>query len=175
MNNLTINKGCDKTFDSFIATVETPINSRIKYEYDEVSSVLKVDRFFSSALTLPYSYGFINCTMGKDGDALDVIILCSEFIYPLSTIECRPIGLLNLIDEAGQDDKVLALPIRESYPEHWDAIQDINDVPKSMLKIIEHYFAHYKDLSKHKDAVTVGNFLNKIAACELLRECWIDK
>jgi inorganic pyrophosphatase len=130
--------------------IEVPVGGEpIKYEMDKASGALFVDRFLYTSMRYPGNYGFVPNTLSDDGDAIDVLIASTRAITPGAVINCRPIGVLIMKDEAGQDEKVIAVPSNELTLRYKD-IANVTDLPKITLDQIEHFFAHYKDLESEK-------------------------
>ena len=121
----------------------------IKYEVDKDSGCLLVDRFVATPMFYPANYGYVPHTLCDDGDPLDVLVITPYDIVPGSVINARPIGVLNMADESGEDAKVLAVP-SSKLTKIYDDVQDIADVSQALLDKIEHYFSHYKDLEAGK-------------------------
>ena len=130
-----------------LATIEIPQGSRNKYEVDHETGRVKLDRYLYTSMQYPADYGFIEDTLGNDGDPLDVLVLLPEPLFPGVLIDIRPIGMFQMEDEAGGDDKVLAVPAGDP---RWDSYTDISDVDQFMLDSIEHFFNRYKDLEPGK-------------------------
>jgi|SRR5699024_6819931 inorganic pyrophosphatase len=130
-----------------LATIEIPRGSRNKYEVDHETGRVKLDRYLYTSMQYPADYGFIEHTLGNDGDPLDVLVLLPEPLFPGVLIDIRPIGMFKMEDEAGGDDKVLAVPAGDP---RWDDVQGIADVNKFTLDSIEHFFSRYKDLEPGK-------------------------
>ena len=130
-----------------LATIEIPQGSRNKYEVDHETGRVKLDRYLYTSMQYPADYGFIEDTLGNDGDPLDVLVLLPEPLFPGVLIDIRPIGMFKMDDEAGGDDKVLAVPAGDP---RWDDVQGIADVNKFTLDSIEHFFSRYKDLEPGK-------------------------
>ncbi|MES2825244.1 MAG: inorganic diphosphatase [Pseudomonadota bacterium] len=135
--------------DDFYVVIEIPLNSSIKYEIDKDSNCLFVDRLVSTAMHYPANYGYIPHTLCGDGDAADVLVLFPEAVQAGSVIRCRPIGVLKMSDEAGEDAKILAVP-HDKLTTIYSKIKTLADLPEITLKEIEHFFEHYKDLEKGK-------------------------
>ncbi len=137
------------TVDKFAVVIEIPMGSHIKYEVDKETETVFVDRFAFTTMGYPLNYGFIPGTTAGDGDPVDVLVLSSYAVDPGCAIYCRVVGVLMMEDEAGMDEKILAVPIAKVDPfqEH---INDINDVPDAIKNKIKHFFEHYKDLEKGK-------------------------
>jgi inorganic pyrophosphatase len=145
-----------KAPDEFNVIIEIPMNADpIKYEVDEESGALFVDRFMGTAMHYPCNYGYIPQTLAGDGDPVDVLVITP---YPLISgvvVACRPIGILTMQDEAGQDNKLLAVPTDKvlGIYTHWQKPEDMNDL---RLKQIQHFFEHYKDLEPGKWVKVLG-------------------
>ena len=134
----------------FNVIIEIPMNADpIKYEVDEGSGALFVDRFMSTSMHYPCNYGYIPNTLADDGDPVDVLVITPFALTPGVVVTCRPIGVLQMDDEAGGDAKLLAVPIDKILPiyTHWQKPEDINPM---RLKAITHFFQHYKDLERGK-------------------------
>lgn len=143
--------------------IEIPANaSPIKYEVDKESGAVFVDRFMTAPMFYPANYGYVNHTLSLDGDPVDVLVPTP---YPLQTgsvIRCRPVGVLNMTDESGEDAKIIAVPVSKLSKEY-DHIQDIDDLPKLLKDQITLFFEHYKDLEEGK-WVKVDRWSDKAAA-----------
>lgn len=135
--------------DDFYVVIEIPMNSAIKYEIDKDSSTLFVDRLVSTAMHYPCNYGYIPHTLCGDGDAADVLVLFPQPVQAGSVIRCRPLGVLKMTDEAGEDAKILAVP-HDKLTTLYSKYESTTDVPAITLAQIEHFFEHYKDLEKGK-------------------------
>lgn len=131
----------------FDVVIEIPRGQRNKYEVDHVTGRLKLDRYLYTPMAYPADYGFIEDTLGEDGDPLDAMVLLPEPVFPGVIVEARPVGMFRMVDEKGGDDKVLCVPAGDH---RWDHIQDIGDVPTHELDAIKHFFVHYKDLEPGK-------------------------
>ncbi len=131
----------------FDVTIEIPKGQRNKYEVDHETGRLRLDRYLYTPMAYPTDYGFIENTLGEDGDPLDALVLLPQPVFPGVIVECRPVGMFRMVDEAGGDDKVLCVPAGDR---RWDSIQDIGDVPAFELDAIKHFFVHYKDLEPGK-------------------------
>lgn len=130
--------------------VEVPIGGHpIKYELDKDSGTLMVDRFLYTPMTYPGNYGFVPHTLSEDGDPIDVLICNSRPLVPGCLINARPIGVLVMEDDGGQDEKVLAVP-SSHVSARFDRIHNFDDLPEITLKQIQHFFEHYKDLEPGK-------------------------
>ncbi len=145
----TIPAGKDLPNDIYVA-IEIPANSSpIKYEIDKDMDALLVDRFMATPMFYPANYGYINNTLADDGDALDVLVITPYPVAPGAVIRARPVGVLKMSDEAGGDEKLLAVP-HEKLTQLYNDIQDIDDVPQLLRDQIAHFFENYKDLEKGK-------------------------
>lgn len=130
--------------------IEVPIGGEpIKYELDKASGALVVDRFLYTAMRYPGNYGFIPHTLSGDGDPVDVLIANSRAIVPGAVISVRPVGVLLMEDNAGMDEKIVAVPSGH-ISQRFDSIVNFSDLPDITLRQIEHFFAHYKDLEPNK-------------------------
>jgi inorganic pyrophosphatase len=136
--------------DDVNVIVEVPIGGEpIKYELDKESGTLVVDRFLYTAMRYPGNYGFIPHTLSGDGDPVDVLIVNSRTIAPGAVISVRPVGVLLMEDNAGQDEKIVAVPSAH-ITQRFDGVVNHSDLPEITLRQIEHFFAHYKDLEPGK-------------------------
>jgi inorganic pyrophosphatase len=135
--------------DDFYVVIEIPMNSGIKYEIDKDSSSLFVDRLVSTAMYYPCNYGYIPHTLCGDGDAADVLVVFPQPVQAGSVIRCRPLGVLKMTDEAGEDAKIVAVP-HDKLTTLYSKVKTLADLPEVTLKQIEHFFEHYKDLEKGK-------------------------
>ena len=125
------------------AIVEIPLNSRLKYEIDKESGLLKLDRTLFSSVNYPANYGFVPQTLADDGDPLDILILGHEPLYPLTLLEARPIGIMNMVDQGEQDYKIIAVPAKD--PE-FKQVKDLADIAPHLAKKIKRFFEEYKNL-----------------------------
>ena len=136
--------------------IEVPIGGEpIKYEMDKKSGALVVDRFLYTSMRYPGNYGFIPHTLSGDGDPCDVIVANTRALMPGSVISARVVGVLLMEDEAGQDEKLLAVP-SSWLTARYDNVKNYTDLPDILLKQIEHFFAHYKDLEGTKWVKVLG-------------------
>ena len=130
--------------------VEVPIGGEpIKYEMDKAAGTLVVDRFLYTPMRYPGNYGFIPHTLSEDGDPCDVLVANTRPIIPGAVISVRPIGVLRMRDEAGGDEKIVAVP-SSKLTKRYDKVQNYTDMPAITIEQIEHFFAHYKDLEPNK-------------------------
>lgn len=130
--------------------IEVPIGSSpVKYELDKDSGALFVDRFLHTAMHYPCNYGFIPHTLSDDGDPIDVMIVSRRPILPGAVVAARPVGVLIMEDEKGEDEKILAVPADRLHP-YYNEIRTYTELPDILLEQITHFFEHYKDLEKEK-------------------------
>lgn len=130
--------------------IEVPVGGEpIKYEMDKASGALFVDRFLYTSMRYPGNYGFIPHTLSDDGDPADVLVASTRAVTPGAVINCRPIGVMIMTDEAGGDEKIIAVPSNQ-LTRRYENIQNYTDLPQITLEQIEHFFAHYKDLESSK-------------------------
>jgi inorganic pyrophosphatase len=121
----------------------------IKYEMDKEAGTLVVDRFLYTAMRYPGNYGFIPHTLSDDGDPCDVLVANTRAIVPGAVMACRPVGVLFMEDEAGGDEKIIAVPTSK-LTQRYDKIKNYSDLPDITLQQIQHFFEHYKDLEPGK-------------------------
>jgi inorganic pyrophosphatase len=150
------------------AFVEIPKGSRNKYEYDPQLGQVVLDRTLWTSVVYPADYGFLIDTLGRDGDPVDAVILVAEPTFPGCVIPVEPIGVFEMRDEKGEDDKVLCVPLTKSDPK-WGHMEDISDVRPSLLDEIAHFFDVYKDL-EHPGAVTVVGWHDRAYALEVIAD-----
>ena len=135
--------------DDINVVIEIPQGSSIKYEVDKASEAVFVDRFLFTAMHYPLNYGFIPNTLSDDGDPTDVLVVSPQPVAPGTVLRARPVGVLTMEDEKGLDMKVIAVPHAKIAP-GYEAIQDVKDLPQSLLDQVRHFFEHYKDLEPGK-------------------------
>ena len=130
--------------------IEVPVGGEpIKYEMDKDSGTLFVDRFLYTPMRYPGNYGFVPHTLSEDGDPIDVLVCNTRLIVPGAVINCRPIGVLVMEDDAGQDEKVMAVPSQQ-VSRRYENVTNFFDLPAITVDQIQHFFEHYKDLEKDK-------------------------
>jgi inorganic pyrophosphatase len=157
-----------KVPDAFNVIIEIPMNADpIKYEVDKETGAIFVDRFMSTAMHYPTNYGYVPKTISGDGDPVDVLVITPVPLIPGVVVPCRAIGILKMQDEAGEDGKVLAVPIDKilSIYTQWQKPEDLNPM---RLKTIAHFFEHYKDLEPGKWVKVLGWEDKKAAHKEIL-------
>ena len=151
------------------AVIEIPLGGvPVKYELDKDSGAIFVDRFLHTAMFYPGNYGFIPHTLSADGDPCDVLVAGQVPVVPGAVIRCRPVGALLMEDEAGGDDKILAVPVDALHP-FYTGVQSYRDLPPIMCEQIAHFFQHYKDLEKGK-WVTIVRWVDAEGAEKLVLE-----
>ena len=130
--------------------IEVPVGGEpIKYELDKEAGTMFVDRFLYTPMRYPGNYGFVPHTLSEDGDPVDVLVANTRPIVPGAVIACRPIGVLVMQDEAGGDEKIVAVPTAK-ISRRWERVREYTDLPPITVQQIEHFFAHYKDLEGDK-------------------------
>jgi inorganic pyrophosphatase len=136
--------------------IEVPIGGEpIKYEMDKAAGAMYVDRFLYTSMRYPGNYGFVPHTLSDDGDPIDVMVINTRAIIPGAIMNCRAIGVLKMEDEAGGDEKVIAVP-SSKLTRRYDKVKNHTDLPDITLKQIEHFFEHYKDLEPGKWVKMIG-------------------
>ena len=148
------------------AVIEIPRGSRVKYEVDHETGNVFLDRVLYTVFGYPADYGFFDKTLGEDGDPLDVLVLLDHPVFPGVGVKVRPVGVLRMSDEAGGDDKVIAVQHKDP---RWAHIQDVDDIPQHTRDEIGHFFEHYKDLEPGK-WVKVDKWANAAEAERLIVE-----
>lgn len=155
--------------DDINVIVEVPHGGHpVKYELDKESGTLFVDRFMHTAMQYPCNYGFVPHTLSQDGDPVDVLVVSRIPVVPGAVIRSRPIGVLMMHDEAGQDEKVLAVPVERLNP-YYKNVQNYTDLPDILIQRITHFFEHYKDLEQGK-WVKIDGWKDADAARAIIRE-----
>ncbi|MEJ6722644.1 inorganic diphosphatase [uncultured Ilumatobacter sp.] len=136
--------------DDINVIIEVPVGGEpIKYEMDKASGALFVDRFLYTPMRYPGNYGFVPHTLSEDGDPIDVLVCNTREIIPGGVINCRPVGVLVMEDDAGQDEKILAVP-SSHVSRRYQNVADYTDLPTITLEQVQHFFEHYKDLEPNK-------------------------
>jgi len=151
--------------DAVPAVIEIPTGSKVKYELDKRSGLLLVDRILFSAVHYPANYGFIPRTFCGDGDPLDILVLCQEAIVPLAIMQARPIGVMQMRDDKGEDDKIIAVHVDDPA---YAGYRDISELPPHRLRELHRFFIDYKVLENK--AVVVDTPQGRDAALRVLRE-----
>ena len=154
---------------AYDAVIEIPRGSRVKYEVDHGTGRVFLDRILFTAFGYPTNYGFFENTLGEDGDPLDVLVLLDHDIYPGVVAKVRPVAVLKMSDEAGGDDKVVAVLSKDP---RWAHIQDVGDIAEQLRNEIGHFFEHYKDLEPNK-WVKVDEWAGATEAERLVQEAFV--
>ncbi len=154
------------TKNRFEALIEIPKGCKSKYELDKETGMLRLDRVLYTSTVYPANYGFIPKTLAEDGDPLDVLVLCSDPIYPMTLVTCVPIGVILMTDDGEKDEKIIAVP--QNDPMYKDYL-DIDELPQHIFDEMMHFFEVYKVL-EHKVA-TVNKICHKHEALEIVERC----
>mgnify|MGYP001823764259 CR=1 FL=1 len=155
--------------DDVNVIIEVPLGGQpIKYEMDKDAGTLVVDRFLYTPMSYPGNYGFVPHTLSEDGDPIDVLVINTRELVPGCVINVRPVGVLIMEDNAGQDEKVIAVP-SHALTRRYDHVLDYGDLPEITLQQIEHFFEHYKDLEPGK-WVKIGDWHGAADAKRLIVE-----
>ncbi|MBQ7756156.1 MAG: inorganic diphosphatase [Oscillospiraceae bacterium] len=157
------------TKDKFTAVIEIPKGSKIKYELDKDTGLLKMDRILYTSTHYPANYGFIPRTFAEDDDPLDFLMLCSETLVPLSLVECYPIGVISMSDNGAADEKIICIPFTDPT---YNIYTDINQLPKHIFEEMSHFFQVYKQL-EGKDTV-IDEIQGAEKAKDIIQSC-IDR
>ncbi len=166
MNNIWHNFSPKKiNKNDFFAVTEIPKSSKVKYELDKDTGFLLMDRILHTSTHYPANYGFIPRTLAEDGDPLDVLILCSETLYPLSIVKCYPIGVISMIDSGFADDKIIAIPFNDPT---YNSYSDIEQLPKHIFNEMSHFFSVYKAL-ENKDTA-IDEIKSTASAIEIIQQ-----
>ena len=138
--------------EEFIAVIEISKGSKQKYELDKKTGLLKLDRILYTSTHYPANYGFIPHTLADDNDPLDVLILCSESLNPMSLVKCYPIGVIVMNDNGAVDEKVIAIPFADP---NYNTYKSIHDLPQHIFEEMRHFFSVYKQLENKETSVDV--------------------
>lgn len=150
--------------EDFMVVIEIPKGSKAKYELDKQTGALKLDRILHTSTHYPANYGFIPKTYADDLDPLDVLVLCSEKIHPMTLVRCYPIGVITMIDNGRNDEKIIAIPYNDpTYNEY----KNIDQLPKHIFDEMSHFFTVYKAL-ENKDTA-VDEVKDNISAIEIIK------
>ena len=154
------------TPEKFLALIEISKGSKNKYELDKETGHLILDRVLFTSTHYPQNYGFIPRTYAKDYDPLDVLVLCSEDILPMSFVECTPIGVLIMTDNGLNDEKIIAVANNDPF---YNEYKDINEIPEHVMEEIKHFFSVYKTLEGKSTAI--DEVKGKDEAMRIIQEC----
>lgn len=138
------------TPESFAVIIEIPKGSKVKYELDKQTGFLKMDRILHTSTHYPANYGFIPKTYADDYDPLDVLVLCSEKLYPMTLVKCYAIGVITMIDNGRNDEKIIAIPFEDPT---YNSYTDISQLPQHIFDEMRHFFSVYKSLENKDTAV----------------------
>ena len=150
----------------FTAVIEISKGSKVKYELDKASGLLRMDRILYTSTHYPSNYGFIPRTHADDGDPLDVLVLCSEKLMPMSLVKCYPIGMIRMLDNGANDEKIICIPHADPS---YNSYTDIAELPKHIFDEMSHFFKVYKQL-EHKDTV-IDDVAGPDQAKKVIAEC----
>ena len=150
--------------DDFVAVIEIPKGSKKKYELDKETGLIILDRVLYTSTHYPANYGFIPRSYGDDGDPLDVLVLCSQALEPMTLVRCYPIGYISMLDGGRNDEKIIAIPFADPT---YNKYTDISDLPPHIFDEMRHFFKVYKEL---EDKETVAGEVNcREAAIEVIK------
>ena len=151
MGNIWHDISEDRIFPTdFISVIEISKGSKKKYELDKETGLIILDRVLYTSTHYPMNYGFIPRTLGDDGDPLDVLVLCSETIAPLSLVRCYPIGVITMRDQGKLDEKIIAIPFEDPM---YNGYRDISELPSHIFSEMRHFFSVYKNLEGKETVV----------------------
>lgn len=150
----------------FEALIEIPKGCKTKYELDKSTGILRMDRVLYTSTVYPANYGFIPRTYAEDGDPLDVLVLCSDSIYPMTLVTCNPIGVIKMIDNGESDEKIIAVPIGDPT---YKGYNDIRELPKHIFDEMMHFFSVYKMLENK--VTDVREIFGPDEALKLIEKC----
>ena len=138
------------TPENFLAVIEIPKGSKKKYELDKETGLIRLDRILFTSTHYPANYGFIPRTYADDNDPLDVLVLCSEVLDPLTIVECYPIGVVKMVDNHEVDEKIIAIPFHDPV---YSGYRDVSTLPQHIMHEISHFFEVYKELEHSETSV----------------------
>lgn len=150
--------------EDFMAVIEITKGSKKKYELDKDTGYLMLDRILYTSTHYPANYGFIPRTYGDDGDPLDVVVICSEKIDPMTLVRCYPIGVITMKDSGKMDEKIISIPFNDP---NYNTYKDISELPAHVFNEMTHFFSVYKNLEE-KETV-VDEVRNRDAAIEIIK------
>ena len=152
--------------DDFIGVIEISKGNKQKYELDKATGLLILDRILYTSTHYPANYGFIPRTLSDDGDPLDVLVLCSESLQPMSMVKCYPIGVITMLDNGANDEKIIAIPFNDPT---YNGYKDISELPKHVFDEMRHFFSVYKQLENKQTAV--NEVADRQAALNIVKAC----
>ncbi len=154
------------TAEEFVAVIEISKGSKSKYELDKDTGMLLLDRILYTSTHYPANYGFIPRTFADDGDPLDVLVLCSEKIYPMTLVKCYPIGMITMIDSGSSDEKIIAIPKDDPM---YNRYTDVSELPAHIFEEMKHFFSVYKMLENK--TTQVDDIQDRAKAIETIAQC----
>ncbi len=157
------------TAEDFMCVIEISKGSKNKYELDKETGFMMLDRILFTATHYPANYGFIPRTYGDDGDPLDVLLLCSQSIAPMTLVRAYPIGVISMIDNGRNDEKIIAIPFNDP---NYNTYTNIDDIPKHIFDEMRHFFTVYKNLENK--TTSVDEVSEKAVAVKVIQEA-IDR
>ena len=162
------------TPEDFIAVIEIPQGSKKKYELDKETGAIYLDRVLFTSMQYPANYGFIPRTLSKDDDPLDVLVLCSEIIDPLVLVRCKPIGMVTMIDDGKDDEKIIAVPVNDP---NYNIYNSLDDLPRHIFDEMMHFFSNYKALepSRTTEVKSLDSVETAKETIKLAKEYFIEK
>jgi len=159
--------------EDFIAVIEIPKNSKVKYELDKETGLICMDRVLHTSTHYPANYGLIPRTYADDDDPLDVLVICSEILHPMSLVRCYPIGVIKMLDNGRADEKIIALPFGDPT---YSGYRSIHTLPKHVTDEMHHFFSVYKALEQKDTAVDeVGGEQEALRIIEKYIESYKEK
>lgn len=153
------------TPEDFICVIEIPKGSKKKYELDKETGLIILDRILYTSTHYPANYGFIPRTYGDDNDPMDVLLICSQSLEPMSLVRAYPIGVITMIDSDRRDEKIIAIPFSDPTYNHF---RDISQLPVHIFDEMRHFFSVYKNLENKETAV--NEVMGRDAAIQIIRE-----
>ena len=152
--------------EDFIGVIEIPKGYKQKYELDKETGMLILDRILYTSTHYPANYGLIPRTLSDDGDPLDVLVLCSESLEPLSMVRCYPIGVITMLDNGASDEKIIAIPFSDPTYNNYN---DISELPSHIFEEMRHFFSVYKQLENKQTAV--DEVADRRKAVDIIQAC----
>lgn len=153
--------------NEFVAVIEISKGTKTKYELDKETGLIILDRLLHTSTHYPANYGFIPKTLAGDGDPLDVLVLCSESLEPLTLVKCYPIGVVTMLDSGMEDEKIIAIPFGDPMYNDYERIEEL---PKYMMDELMHFLKVYKDLEPNK-ITKVGELEGREDANRVILDC----
>jgi len=152
--------------ENFVSVIEIQKGGKSKYELDKETGFLKLDRVLFTSTVYPANYGFIPRTYADDNDPLDVLVICSEKIIPLTLVQCYPIGVIKMVDDEQEDEKIIAIPFGDPM---YNCYRDVDALPAHVLDEMKHFFEVYKSLEHKK--TTVDEIRGREQAIAVIQKC----